>query len=291
MALAGHKRKASSCCGDPNPQQQPRKKAQRITNKRCCALCRADNCIVVAPEGRESFGCTELDIAAPGLNIINGKSQSGKSFLERYMVYMKRNEIGHAIVFSNSGMNGNNLDYIHPDFKHHMYGEKLPRKDGETYPKANYPGETVGRRYLGRFLEEQLRIPYNVRPLGLVIVDDDMSGFNDSVLIRAATQTFHYKIMMIICTQHVNMLHGAIRGQAHRVAMHRIETKLDLQGAYESYGQDFYDFNTFKEVMLDDENTGQHRFLWKNKMGDEPWRRFRCPGAIPPFRVGPWPDE
>lgn len=305
--LARRKRQLVDVYGEEPKYQLPRKKhddgmardtcADHATcetpvhsDTRCCDHCRHPACLtIVVPEDvRNNLSLLDR-ITRPGLVIINGEQQSGKSHLERYISYRLRNEIGHAMVFSNSGLNGSNLDYIHPKFKHAIYGERLVRKvwsGGELTKEVT----TVGRYYLQQFMNEQLKIPYQHRKLALLIVDDDITGFNDSVLIRACTQTTHLKILVIVCTQHVNKLHGAIRGQAFQIALFRLTTKLGIKAAYEAYGQDFYEYEDFRSLMQDDSKTGEHMFLWKDKKRRLPWVTLMCPPSVPPFRIGPWPD-
>ena len=53
-----------------------------------------------------------LSVSVPGLVILNSKPGGGKSHLMRYIVYLHRKEIAHAIAFSKSCFRPGNLDYI-----------------------------------------------------------------------------------------------------------------------------------------------------------------------------------
>lgn len=251
-------------------------------SERCCPRCRHAACLGPAPVDTNEED-TLLKVSMPGLTIINGPSQAGKSRLLRYIFYKYRHKLKHGVAYSNTGANEGNLDWIPNGFKHYMYGQKERLADGTR--------TTTGRRTLTAFLNECLRIKrMGINLLGWVVIDDDMSGFQDDVLLRACTQTVHHNIWVVICTQHVNKLMLAIRGQFFQVAVMKLESKQALEAAYEAYGQDFYNLKEFKDMVLDEANTGDiskkdYRFLWRNKVTGEPWHSFKIPAYIPPFRL------
>lgn len=65
-----------------------------------------------------------------------------------------------------------------------------------------------------------------------------------------------------------------------------MDSKRAIDAVYESFGQDFEDYKTFKEWLF--QNTtpkDEHNFCWKDKMNDLPWEVLRAPAAIPKFRL------
>jgi hypothetical protein len=74
-----------------------------------------------------------------------------------------------------------------------------------------------------------------------------------------------------------------MREGAFQVAIFYMDTKRSLEAAYESYGQDFEDYQSFKHFLQS--KTGQYRFLYKDKCeeGEDGWKIYRCPSHIPHF--------
>lgn len=233
-------------------------KEQEKKEGRCCDACMASNCLGPVPV---DDGADMLGVSMPGLTILNSKSRGGKSHLERYIFWKNQHRLHLGISFSNTGRERNNLDWVPPEFKHFKFDETILRA----------------------FLALMKTLPPET--LGFVLIDDDMTGFNSPALLEAATQTYHNNIWVIITTQHVNKIPPSIREQAFQVALFKMETKRNLTAAYESYGQDFYDQKKFESYVMDPKYTGDHRFLWKDKSQDKPWKCLRCPPIIPEFKL------
>jgi hypothetical protein len=103
--------------------------------------------------------------------------------------------------------------------------------------------------------------------------------------LDAVTQCRHYNLWIILSTQAINKIPNAMREGAFQVAIFYTDTKRSLEAAYESYGQDFENFQSFKHFLQS--HTGQYRFLFKDKCkdGDHGWKVYRCPAQIPRFQL------
>jgi hypothetical protein len=220
-----------------------------------------------------------LDVSLPGMVVLNSKPGGGKSHLARYLFYLNRHRFAHGIVFSKSAFRPGNLDYI-PNFG------GTPEDVRQYY---NFKHMRYNRDVLKAFLEGQARYPEGQRPLGFIYVDDDVSEknmFEDEYIIDAATMYRQYNVLFIIATQYVNKVSTTVRECASQVGLFKMDSKRSLEAAYESYGQEFEDFNDFRDWLNKATTPGTlHNFCWKNKMEDKPWEILRAPANIPKFRL------
>lgn len=208
-----------------------------------------------------------MPISIPGVFIINSKSGGGKSHLISYLFYELvyiRKRVAYGIAFSKTIYNASNLFYIPEKYKYPSYQETA----------------------LKNLLELQKSIPESHRPTAFVLFDDcisDPKQWNSPVLLDAITQCRHWRLWVILSTQYINKIPPSMREGAFQVALFYMDTKRSLEAAYESYGQDFEDFQSFKRFLQS--KTGDHRFLFKDKCtnGEDTWKVFRCPPHIPRF--------
>jgi hypothetical protein len=218
---------------------------------------------------KTSGGAPFLPISIPGVLIINSKSGGGKSHLISYLFYelaYVRKQVAYGIAFSKTIHDPGNLSYIPMKYKYPHYEEEA----------------------LKNLLELQSRIPEAQRPNAFVLFDDcisDSKQWNSPVLLDAITQCRHFHLWIILSTQSINKIPNAMREGAFQVAIFYTDTKRSLEAAYESYGQDFESFQSFKQFLQN--HTGQYRFLFKNKCkdGEDDWKVFRCPPHIPRFQL------
>lgn len=200
---------------------------------------------------------------------MNSKSGGGKSHLISYLFYelvYLRKQAAYGIAFSKTIYNASNLFYIPEKYKYPSYDEKA----------------------LKNLIDLQKRIPEEKRPTAFVLFDDcisDKKQWNSPVLLDAVTQCRHWKLWVVISTQYINKVPPSMREGAYQVAIFYTDTKRSLEAAYESYGQDFENFQSFKQFLQS--HTGQHRFLFKNKCedGGNGWKVYRCPPHIPRFHL------
>lgn len=217
----------------------------------------------------------DLKVSLPGLVILNSKPGGGKSHASRYIMSENRGLFAHGIAFSKSAFNEGNLDFV-PD-----YGGD-PRY--LNFRHLRYDG-TV----LREFLAGQARYPVDKRPLGFVIIDDDISEpgmFEDEVMIDLASMYRQYNVFALVCTQYINKISTTFRECATQVGLFRMDSKRAIEAAYESYGQDFEDEKSFKRFLQTSTTpSSAHYMCWKDKEGGAPWQVVRAPAVIPPFRI------
>jgi len=223
--------------------------------------------------------CEGLGISLPGCVILNSKPGGGKSHLLRYIMYCNRHKFKHGIVFSNSVFRKGNMDYI-PTF------EDTP-EDKKEYLNFKHPiyDETI----LMNFLNGQMQYEEEERPLGFVLFDDaitDPGMWMSAPILKAATMYRHFNIFLGISTQYINKIPPIVRECASQVGLFWMAGKRSSDAAYESYGQDFDDAKSFARWL--DHMTGpanSHKFAWKDKFNEAPWRICRAPETIPRFRI------
>lgn len=230
---------------------------------------------VVGCEDRIGLG--PLPISMPGMIVANSKPRGGKSYLFKYLIYMNRRMFSHGIVFSKSAFRPGNMDYI-PRFPEDKTGKYL-----------NFKHMRYDENKLRKFLEHQQSYSDEERPLGFIIVDDEISSnnmWNSEAMIDAATMYRHYNVVVFIATQYINKISTTIRECATQVALFKMDSKRAINAAWESYGSEFDNYNVFKNWL--ESNTtpaDQHKFCWKDKMYDLPWRVAVAPPLIPKFRL------
>lgn len=218
-----------------------------------------------------------MKVSLPGMVILNSKPGGGKSHLARYVFYLYRAKFAHGIVFSKSAFRPGNIDYV-PNYSGDV-------KDNATH--MNFKHMRYNKEVLREFLAGQARYPEGQRPLGFVYVDDDVSEpgmFKDEAMIDAATMYRQYNIFIIVCTQYVNLISTTFRECATQVGLFKMDSERSINAAFESYGQDFDDYKTFKRWLLENTHT-LHNFCWKDKFDDTPWEILMAPAQIPRFRL------
>lgn len=215
---------------------------------------------------------TGFQTSIPGVYVLNSKGGGGKSHLIRYIMYCLQSIFAWGLVFSHSIFNTENFDYIPDAFKHTRY-TKEP---------------------LLALLNLQSSFPQEGRPPAFVIFDDCISEkkmWNCPVLFDTVTQCRQYNLVVIISTQHINKVIPAIRENAFQVFIFYAISKNNLEAAYESYGQDFHNYNTFKNFIqqatnpIVNNNTIRGKFAYKDEVNGGVWRVLRAPPEIPKFML------
>lgn len=232
---------------------------------------------VLASPTVESVG--DLKINMPGLIILVSKPGGGKSYMIRYLMYCNQKLFSHCIAFSKSAFRPGNLEYI-PDYE----GTPEDKKRYMNFKWMMYKDEV-----LREFLNGQQAYPEEARPLGVIIIDDDISDphmFESPAMIDAITMYRHYKIVIIVAAQYVNKLSTTMRECASQVGLFKMDSKRSIEAAYESYGQEFEDHKEFKQwLFAATYPPSEHKCCWKDKMNDKPWEIVRAPDHIPKFRL------
>jgi hypothetical protein len=207
-----------------------------------------------------------LNLNQTGLIIVTASMGSGKSYLVKYIVYNNRDYFDYGIVFSQTAFNDCNFEYIP---KNYIYSSYNPQK-------------------LKNLMILQKKQPESQRKRAFVILDDCV--FDSWVYCKhfnqLITQVRHYNVLVIITTQYINKVTPVIRENAFQVAIFHSDIERSLKALYESYGQMFNDYNTFKKWLMD--NTGEHKFIWYNRKENKKENRYkimRCPENIPRFKL------
>ncbi len=201
-------------------------------------------------------------LSIPGVLLLNSKSQGGKSHAVKYVAYENKNAFDYCISFSQSSFNAENLDYIHPRFKHLRYDPKILR--------------TV---LLKRTTQPKPRKPI------CIIFDDCISDIveKDKVLKECVTQSTHYDVFVILTTQSINALPTWVRENAFQIILFKMFSEAAITAAYQSYGQDFGNIAEFKEKV--NNKLGNYVFAFSDRHGKGEWLFLKCPPNIPNFQL------
>lgn len=189
-------------------------------------------------------------IKLPSLLVIAGKSKRGKSYLIQYVVTVlgTQKKIKFGLVFCRTKFNCG-YDYF-PDnkiiegFKEDLlvkYLEKL-KKYGEDHPITEK--------------QKEQGIKTNIPPS--IIIFDDIIGqinMNSNIFTNFLSSYRHYNISIIIATQFINKISTLFREQADIAIMFEQNTRRSIESLYESYGQEFDNYNSFKNFLK--QNTSQ----------------------------------
>src|SRR4051812_3093063 len=98
-----------------------------------------------------------LRCSVPGVLIINGASQEGKSHFIRYLCYIYRSILSLGIAFSDTAFRASNLPFLSANKKHQGYA---PLK----------------LQALMNLQHKHAHLPTHLRPVSFVIFDDCLSS-------------------------------------------------------------------------------------------------------------------
>lgn len=241
-----------------------------MKRKRCCEHCQAPNCFSAVPTAKAN----DFKISIPGVVVTTSKSQEGKSHLLNYIIARYGDEIGYGMAISATGAEPHNLPFLDKEYVH------------TTWPGIN----NSTKKALVAMVEEQLKIPYDIRPVAGLFIEDEYRCLLDPLISEIVSRPTHYKIFVFIAVNWINKPLPLIREGAWQVALFKIHSKDGLKAAHEAYGQDCESFEDFQKMMKN--GTGDFKFMFKNtKASGEAgkWQSLRCPGDIPIHKIGPSP--
>lgn len=206
-----------------------------------------------------------MSIVVPGLNIIAGAPNAGKSHLTKHLLWTecKKKTFDFGIVFTNTSFN--------------QAYDFLPKKA----IKSKYDPAIIKR-----VIEIQKANPNSN---AFIIFDDclGLTAFKTREFDSLMTEYRHLRLTIFICTQWINKIPPIIRSCASMVFMFRQEMKRGIVALYESYGQSFDNEKQWRSFM--DKNLQQeHTVLVCNPR--EPnkakkYKVFRAPANIPDFTL------
>lgn len=206
-----------------------------------------------------------MEIEVPSLMILNGAQGAGKSHAIKYIMHKLRNTFKYGLVFTNTFFDDNPFDYIPSEYIHPEYDEDV----------------------LNNLMDIQKKlIEKDVINEAFVIFDDcmdDPNQFQSSALKRLTTQLRHYHITVIFSTQYANHLPPRMRTNAMAIIIFKTDTEVSLRALYQSYGQHFESFHSFKKFLM--KNIGNHKFVYYKKNSKNKYQVMLAPKNIPKFKI------
>lgn len=216
-----------------------------------------------------------LDIDLPGVYFICGLQGGGKSHLIRYIMSESRDKFDVGLVFTNTGFQDGNFDYIADrGFIHAEYDERVLTQFKAIFAKRIQEGKPLR---------------------GFVIFDDCMEGkqWRSKPFRTLVTQVRHYGITVIISTQHVTAIDVMFRNNTWKIFMFAMPSKNAMNALYEGFGQMFDSYEAFKTFYLEAVGKKHHFLIYDVRNGgttiESRYTVAFCPKNIPPFKVGPMP--
>ena len=220
-----------------------------------------------------------MHLSMPGVLIANSKSQEGKSHYIKYVVHENRDKIDYVMTISKTAFDEGNLVFVPKRFKYTSW----PGERSKEYPNCRTKHAVMN------LIEQQLKIPKAIRPLALLVIEDEFNSLKDPLIVEIASRPTHYNIWLVIAANWINKVGTDIREGAWQVVLFRITSKKGMEAAYEAYGQDCWDVKTFAELLH--RGTGNYRFLYRNLKGETKrecdWRCYKAPAVIPDFVIEP----
>lgn len=211
----------------------------------------------------------KLQIELPSLILLNATQGSGKSHLIRYLMHMNRKKFDYGIIFCNTHFEADSFDYIDKKFVHPEYNPEV----------------------LSNLMKIQAKlVEEGVIKQAYVVFDDciQASQFQCPNLKQLCTQLRHFHITVIFATQYTNLLPTWMRANAMDVIIFKTTSKSNLIALYESYGQEYGNFNDFKNYIM--ENLGNYKFIYYDKRHaneniEQTYKIMICPSKIPKFKL------
>lgn len=214
-------------------------------------------------EGAREELTHKLDVRTPGLLIINGAAQEGKSHLIRYIMHEKMKKFSYGIVFTQTSHNPKNFDYIPERFKHQGYKPDV----------------------LEALLEHQKK---NMDKMAFVIFDDCISSesqWRSEVLVQACTQWAQFNLFIILSTQYARKIPPSIRENVSAAVIFYTKGKNTKVALYEAYGGDYESVKDFQTKLLSLLESRSNKFVyWCSYQTMAGWRLFKAPAVIPKFK-------
>jgi len=213
----------------------------------------------------------EFEKIHPSLFLVNGPQGQGKSYLIRYIMYMMRNVFDYGIVFTGTNFDkeSGSFEYIDKKYIHNKYDPKILQNLMDI---------------------QKTLIKEGKRKDAFVIFDDCIykNMFKDETLDTLSTQLRHYFITVIFSTQYAKKIQPSLRTNCMVSVIFKTTSKSNLKALHEEYGQEFDNFNKFKDYII--KNLGEHKFIYYNsKIAgediEEKYKIMLCPPNIPKFKI------
>lgn len=208
-----------------------------------------------------------IDMKKPSFfMVVNGKSNSGKSHLIKYI--MREINIckpfDYGIVFSNTAWEG--------------YFEKfVPKK---------YIHENFNEEIIKSILKiQKTNLQNNINKRCFIIFDDccTENEFQSNILKKLAVMGRHYNITTILSTQYAHLVPPVLRSNCNYSVFFEIGSGVrELRSIYECYGQKFKNYDEFKQFYY--KNVKDHKFVLWNQEKDD-YLVYKCPEQIPDFKM------
>lgn len=202
--------------------------------------------------------------------LLVGKKRSGKSIATRHIMYTKRNEIDHAIVFSKTETADNKY-----------YSNFIPNV---------YIDNHINDTLLARYMHMQKNMPH--RGAGMVVVDDmisDKQSQHDPNLKELFIANRHSKTFLFFITQRFKKAETTLRDNADFVILFHDDNTDNIKQYYEAYGTDLFNkFEDFRTIFFQITST-KYQAMVIHVTSCDPDKRlyfYKAKHDIPDFKFG-----
>jgi hypothetical protein len=204
--------------------------------------------------------------------LLIGKSESGKSYLLRYLItYLScvRKLWKVGIVFSGTAKFNNDYSFLPPQCVIQGFSEDKLKKWLEKLTAAAGPSKNY--------------------PPSFMILDDCLGLIGKSEYLKNFLSIFrHYNISLFICTQYLKSdVSGTIlRAQLTYLIAFRTASKPTIHAMYENWGQECGDETDFRKLFLKQTQEEHTAFLWiDGQPTDKNFLSIKAPGEYPQLNI------
>jgi len=182
----------------------------------------------------------------PGITLVIGKTQSGKSHLLNYIIknlyfegYFK-----FGVVISSTSLFNDEWTCVSKNF--HIVPDRA-----EQYLKSLLIK-------MAKYKQLKINVP------GFIIIDDCLGAlkWRDDFWTQIACTIRHYNLSLFITTQYLNKVPSVIRSQCSQYFFLKMLNMRELKSAYEQCFSMFFKFNDFIKFVA--ENTKYYNAIYVN---------------------------
>jgi hypothetical protein len=205
----------------------------------------------------------------PGITLIIGKTQSGKSHLLRYLM---------KCLWLNGSFAFGCIISLTSQFTHDW--DCIPKRFHLTPDKAEHYLKTILLPRMAQIKARGINMP------SFILIEDCLGElkWNDSFWTQLATTVRHYNISLFLTTQYLKKIPSVIRSQCSQYFFLKMMNQLELKGAYEQCFSMVMDYKTFLQFIL--ENTQNYKSIFVNNHSldnSDIVQVIQAPNSISPF--------
>jgi hypothetical protein len=205
----------------------------------------------------------------PGITLIIGKTQSGKSHLLKYLLkalYLE-GRFSFGCVVSMTSQFTNDWDCIPRNF--HLTPDRT-----EDYLKKSLLPKMAQLKSAGYYVP------------AFIILDDCLGElkWNDAFWTQVATTVRHYNISLFITTQYLKKIPSVIRSQCSQYFFLKMMNQLELKGAYEQCFSMSMKYDQFVNFIFENTKNFKAIFVNNHSLDNENlYQVIQAPPRIMPF--------